>query len=411
MEVSVYDRMCWPAGELERALRLGSHRRELAAFLGHAEYALLRSLAGAASARHGRRASGPRVYILPGIMGSRLGMPRGPGQPMDLLWVDPADIVSGRLRELRWGAQPRLQSLGAIDYSYLPLKLRLQALGYDVSVHDYDWRQDLRLLGTALASRLRTDGGRPLALVGHSMGGLLARVALAELARDPAAARVIRVVCLGTPHGGSLAAVHALRASYPVVLRLAAIDGRYDARHLSRSVFASFMSLYQLLPHGSDRLDLFDAHAWPADGAGPRRALLATARGFAAALAPVDERFAGIVGTGQRTVTGIERRGGQFHYEISAAGDGTVPVRSAALPGARNYYRAASTASFRAASGWPGLLPICCAPGARVGSSGAGAPAVRAARRSAMPECGAVSPPASTGRGSAPPGVGAISPA
>ena len=32
-EISVYDRMCWPEAELERALAGGAHRRELAAYL------------------------------------------------------------------------------------------------------------------------------------------------------------------------------------------------------------------------------------------------------------------------------------------------------------------------------------------------------------------------------------------
>ena len=44
-----------------------------------------------------------------------------------------------------------------------------------------------------------------------------------------------------------------------------------------------------------------------------------------------------IVGTGQRTVTGIERRGAQFRYEVSAAGDGTVATAAAGLAGAAHY--------------------------------------------------------------------------
>jgi hypothetical protein len=160
----------------------------------------------------------------------------------------------------------------------------------------------------------------------------------AHCAGDPTAERITRVIGLGTPHGGSIAAVQALRATYPVVCRLAAIDGRHDAEGLSREVFGTFMSVYQLLPADSGGLDLFDPRSWPQRGAGPDAALLAAARGFGAQLAPADARFASIIGTGQRTVTGIERRGGQFHYEISAAGDGTVSALCATLPGAHNYY-------------------------------------------------------------------------
>ena len=335
-EISVYDRMCWPAGELERALANGTHRRELAAYLGTGEYELLRALARA-SKRARRKASLPLVYLLPGIMGSQLGHWHPVGQAADLLWLDPSDIVRGRLTELRWGADTALEPLGAIVYSYLALKLRLQAAGFAVVIHDYDWRQDLRLLGAQLAARLHSHTRGPLALVGHSMGGLLARAALTHCTPDATGARITHVMGLGTPHGGSLAAVQALRGTYPVVCRLAAIDTKHGAEDLSREVFGTFMSVYQLLPAASGRLDLFNPRSWPR-GAGPEVALLAAARGFAAQLAPADARFFSIIGTGQRTVTGMERRGGQFHYEISAAGDGTVAAVHATLPGARNYY-------------------------------------------------------------------------
>jgi hypothetical protein len=337
-EISVYDRMCWPEGRLEAALRTGAHRRELAAYLGPGEYALLRSLSRA-GARVRPRSSLPKVYLLPGIMGSQLGSRRGHGLPPDLLWLDPTDITRGRLSELRWGGHPRLEPLGGVSYSYLALKLRLQARGFAVVVYDYDWRADLRQLGAALAGRLAADDSAQLALVGHSMGGLLARTALAHCAADPATAeRIVRVIGLGTPHGGSMAAVQALRATYPVVFRLAAIDRRHDARHLSRQVFGTFMSLYQLLPAQAGGLDLFDPHDWPRRGVRPHTAQLAAARGWHAQLAPADERFASIIGTGQRTVTDLERRGGQFRYQVSTAGDGTVATLRATLPGARNYY-------------------------------------------------------------------------
>jgi hypothetical protein len=335
--ISVYDRMCWPAGALESALRDGSHRRELAAYLGQAEYTLLRSLAHAA-ARARRSASPLKVYLLPGIMGSQLGIRRARGAPPDLLWLDPSDIMRGRLRELRRGANPRLEPLGGIEYSYLALKLRLEAAGFDVTLYDYDWRENLELVGAALARRLRAERGRRLALVGHSMGGLLARVALARVVRERTDARIVRVIGLGTPHGGSIGAVQAVRATYPVVFRLAAVDPRHDAQQLSADVFGTFPSIYQLMPANVQGLDLFDPRAWPHRGAQPHAAPLAAARGFGAQLAPADARFISIIGTGQRTVTGIERRGGQFHYEVSAAGDGTVAVPRATLPGARNYY-------------------------------------------------------------------------
>ena len=76
---------------------------------------------------------------------------------------------------------------------------------------------------------------------------------------------------------------------------------------------------------------------WPRRGPRPGAVLLAAARRFLAALPAADERFVSIVGTGQRTVTGIERRKDQFRYEMSAAGDGTVATAAATLAGAEHY--------------------------------------------------------------------------
>jgi pimeloyl-ACP methyl ester carboxylesterase len=355
-EISVYDRMCWPEAELERALAGGAHRRELAAYLGGYEYSILAALARQGVAAQRRRSPGRsalKIYLLPGILGSQLGRPRGGGEPPDLLWIDPSDIVQGRLTELRLppaGAaapsvqagralrSPRLppvQPLGAIVYSYLALKLRLAAAGFDVVLYDYDWRGDMLAAGRALAQRLAAEEAAELALIGHSMGALLARAALAHYGAGTA--RITRLIGMGAPHGGSIAAVQALRATYPIVGRLAAMDRVHDAQALTRLAFRGFMSLYQLLPAASGTLDLFDPQSWPRTGARPHAVLLRAARGFGRHLAAPDQRFISIVGTGQRTVTGIERRGAQFRYQVSSAGDGTVACACATLPGVRSY--------------------------------------------------------------------------
>ena len=135
--------------------------------------------------------------------------------------------------------------------------------------------------------------------------------------------------------------MQALRASYPIVGRLAAIDRIHDADSLTRDAFRGFTSLYQLLPvtisAAGAMPDLFDPRAWPQTGARPDPRLLRAARHFGSQLAPPDARFVSVVGTGQRTVTGIERRGQQFRYQISSAGDGTVACARAMLPGVPSY--------------------------------------------------------------------------
>ncbi|HEX4376094.1 MAG TPA: hypothetical protein VHZ99_02970 [Steroidobacteraceae bacterium] len=343
---TVYDRMCWPTGLLEHALATGAHQRELHAYLGDDEYALLTRLA--------RRAAGvtaspdaPSVYLLPGILGSQLGTPHAPPTPPDLLWLDPDDIVNGRLVELRPRSEGKadagLQPLGVVVHNYLPLRLRLAAAGLRAVLFDYDWRQDLLVPARTLAAKLDQDPAAHIVLVGHSMGGLLARAAL-PLCAQGTQARIRLVIGVGTPHGGSMAAVQALRATYPVILRLAAMDRLHDARTLTTDAFRHFHSLYQMLPaalpeapDSGSRIDLFQTAAWPADGVVPDPQLLRLAQSFHARLAGADRRFVAIVGTGKRTVTGIGRDEHGFRYEVSSAGDGTVAISRAKLAGARIY--------------------------------------------------------------------------
>jgi len=336
--------MCWPEGELERSLAGGAHRRELAAWFGESAYRRLASLARQAAEalqrpalpRRSARAL-PVVYVIPGLLGSQLGWEGRSGQSRDLLWLDADDLCNGRLLSLRWrSGGGTLRPLGAIPQTYLALKLRLAAAGYRVVVYDYDWRADIGLIAVQLAHRLQREEGVRLALIGHSMGGLVARAALARCA-SATARRIERLIGLGTPHGGSIGAVQALRGTYPALLRLAALDQRHDARALSERVFASFASIYQLLPCPLDTLDLSDPGSWPRSGPQPQRRLLASAQGFQATLPPADARFINIIGAGRRTVTDLSVRNDQFSYQISDAGDGTVPVERARLPGARDY--------------------------------------------------------------------------
>jgi hypothetical protein len=333
-EISIYDRMWHSDAELCAFLAQGRARRELTAAFGVPEYALLAALARKAAVAPRRHAES--VYLLPGIMGSQLGMARAAGAPADLLWLDPQDIIAGTLTRLRLPDAAGLGPLGAIPYSYLALQLRLRAAGFAVTVHDYDWRQDLEELASAFAARLRADPAPAIFLVAHSMGGLIARRAL----QASEFARVRRLVTLGTPHGGSFGAAQAIRGTYPVVRRLAALDRLHDAEFLAARVFSTFPSLHQMLPPPGPglSLDLFDADNWPQSGPRPDPRLLAAGRTFAARLPASEPRCIAICGTQQRTVTSMRLAADDFLYQVSDAGDGTVPLASAQLAGSDNYY-------------------------------------------------------------------------
>jgi len=331
--VTPYDRFAWSDTQIEEWLISGEHRDELGAYFGIGEYRALAYLARRAQRAKPRR-DALKVVIVPGIMGSQLGLRRTPPLPDDIVWLDPLDILQGRLAVLRVGAGAPVVALGAVLYSHLRLKLALRARGFAAEFHDYDWRLSIAELGRALAARLAHTG--PTAVVAHSMGGLVARAALAQ----PGTAAVRRLVLLGTPNSGSFAVVQALRGTYAVVRKVARLAAQPSAEALAGEVFSSFPSLYDMLPTPelSGRIDLRDAAAWPRSGPQPRAELLEEARALRNLLAPADARCAAIVGVGEETVTAVARRRDEFVYTLTRHGDGTVPAASAALPGATCAY-------------------------------------------------------------------------
>jgi pimeloyl-ACP methyl ester carboxylesterase len=333
--VTPYDRFAWSDGDVEHLLATGAHDRELIAYFGASEYRELARLA-----RQAQRATpadpGLRVFVVPGIMGSQLGVLRKPPLPNDILWLDPIDIQVGRLAQLRLPGRAAIVSLGAVLYFYLKLKLHLRAAGFAVTFHDYDWRLGVDELGRSFAERLRAEPAGRLAIVAHSMGGLVSRAAL----NGPGLEKVERVVLLGTPNLGSFAPLQALRGTYAVVRKIARLVGNGSAESLAGEIFNTFPSLYHMLPVPgcSGELDLLESTQWPASGPQPQPHLLRSAREIRNALSQPDGRFAAIVGVGQETVTGAAVRNGEFVYTITRHGDGTVPAVSAALDGGVTHY-------------------------------------------------------------------------
>lgn len=331
--VTPYDRMALSEAALVAALAAPARNEALEEYFGAKLYADLVKLSRASQRRPA--SSGRRVYLLPGIMGSQLGFVRGGQRPDDIVWLDPIDINFGRLTELRFPGSARITALGAMSYTYLKLTLSLRKAGFDTVLVEYDWRRDVASLGQALAARIAADGFENVAIVGHSMGGLVARAALTQAAGF----QVSQVVMLGTPNSGSVAAVQALRGTYSVVRKLAMLDLKHDADFLAGEVFSSFPGIHELLP-AADRagVDLFDPAAWPAQGPRPHAELLRAAAGLSQRLAPADKRFHLVVGCNRLTATRVASRNGDFEYEYSLRGDGTVPVDLARLDGARHRY-------------------------------------------------------------------------
>jgi pimeloyl-ACP methyl ester carboxylesterase len=312
-------------------LRSGAHAQLLSAFFGELEYRELSQLAKLAVTR--KQTRGTPVFILPGIMGSRLAMKRG--RKLDLYWLHPAAIAEGHLMELALPGSPALRPIGVMLPGYLKMKLMLDIAGFRPVLHAFDWRADIEHNARALMRTVDRSGARKVMVVAHSMGGLVARVAL----RYDKQRRLAKIVQLGAPNAGSFAPVQALRAVYPTVRKIAALDKRHSAEELARRVFLTLPGLYQLLPsaRATGDMDLFDAANWPADLPADAR-LLAHARKVRERMPDADKRCFVIAGVEQETITSATRNGQTFTYEVCRAGDGTVPLSRALWEGARTWY-------------------------------------------------------------------------
>ncbi|MCD4811202.1 hypothetical protein K8R14_01140 [bacterium] len=244
---------------VEQDLIIGENRDLLEAYFGEEAYEDLRAMA--LRAQTARTRGGPRVLILPGIMGSKLGTKGFIFD--DTIWIDPVDFARGRLSELSLdGGSADIQALGVLLFAYLKLKLRLKLAGFDADFHPYDWRQDIRNLGQYLIKRIRDETGdgagrKSLYLVAHSMGGLVARAGfqlLTDSDEEDDTDRVQRLIMLGTPNNGSFSPVQALSGTHPLVKKVAAIGYPQLPR---RSCQRGVQHLHRPLPNAACKVCVF----------------------------------------------------------------------------------------------------------------------------------------------------------
>jgi pimeloyl-ACP methyl ester carboxylesterase len=252
----------------------------------------------------------PGTVVVPGILGSQLLRPDGSeawlnlgnalgyhdiGLPLSLPLAESRDDLKpgpllGTDRIL-----PRM--FGFTEYADLVelledggfLRGRRENHTPDYHIFSYDWRRDLVEAARALHDSLealaeaRGDSRARFNVIGHSMGGLVARYYLRYGTAEPTedapvtwagAHRIENLVLVAVPNGGS---VH----SFEAVLNGNRVGFSYTT--LSAPVIARMPAIYQLLPPaGTNPLvdargetvaaDLHDPATWERFGWGPYRA-------------------------------------------------------------------------------------------------------------------------------------------
>lgn len=246
----------------------------------------------------------------------------------------------------------RVDSLRPIPIVYDLLRLDLQLRGHSVQFAPYDWRKDLDIAAKRLAGQIRARLGqqpRPLALVAHSQGALVARRALHLLGAETARRLVSQLVLLGPANFGTMAAAMAITGSVRFIESLR--DLHVELPPDMGNILRSFTGLYQLLPWKPgtitpdfDPAPLKDAKFW--NGVCDEQRLK---RHFGWG-ADIDTEFfndrtAIILGDRPGLTAGGVKfdENGLVPDGSIVAGDGTIPDRCAQLPRV-TAYRAAGVA-------------------------------------------------------------------
>lgn len=345
-------------GEIAERLASGADAAAAARLFGASETAELIAAAPEAPARRSSQARSA-VVLIPGIMGSQLASVRG---LTTLLWLNPLLLLRGQAAYLQLddaGEADRHPAIHAVATAldklcYLKPALVLRR-EVDLYEFPYDWRRSITHNAGVLArglERWAAGTDRRFTLLGHSMGGLVAR---AYLARHPRAAerRLERVISLGTPYFGTAEAVRNLAVGNTLL----EIAERLNPANRAGEVVLSMPSVYQLLPAPPDLLppltgpvvnwDVYSRAAWRL--AGLSTGHLRAGAGFHQALAKADPQVAAvqIAGCNIETIVRVERKFTEKEEPVYStisrdsgeeSGDGPVPLWSAVHPKIYTYY-------------------------------------------------------------------------
>jgi hypothetical protein len=333
----------------------------LAALKGDdSKFELLEGPSRAAISRGGKKPKrnddAPIVFLLPGIMGSHIQT------GSNRIWFEPFSMWSGEMAKLKVDARGVTPD-GWMDRSYESLA-RYLADSHEVRPFAYDWRLSITAAAQRFGEELdraMTDAearGKSLRIVAHSMGGLVARLALKDRWDAFKAIPGSRLLQLGTPNRGShsIAAVLLARDDF-----IQTIERWFDWKHDMREfleIVRDFPGVLELLPwpkgngRANDGVDYFDAALWKAwydqdsdpkkraSWAPPQKAALDAARAAIAALleAKLDlERTLYVAGRGP-TPVGVRIVGGRVEIGWSDEGDGRVPWETGIPDGVRVWY-------------------------------------------------------------------------
>ncbi|WP_247237713.1 alpha/beta fold hydrolase [Telluribacter sp. SYSU D00476] len=292
----------------------------------------------------------PEILFLHGITGSHLS---NSGGLTSRVWLNPLSFLVGNVAEKLTLAndgftdnQPGSHLLADehIRYVYDRAARTWRQQGFVVHPFAFDWRKSITHSADRLHLyienlQLERNLRRPLVIVAHSMGGLVA--ALYAQRHTNWRDRIGQVFLLGSPIRGSYAPIETVLGTYPFVRKLALVsrnDNITDLRQMARTM----PGLLDMLPDPElfpDASIVYKQAFWP-DQIVPLQNWLVQSQYLKNLLreSPLLTRATGIVSLAHGTVGSLlSQNGGVIAGPANVVGDGTVPGKSAVLPGRDNY--------------------------------------------------------------------------
>lgn len=191
----------------------------------------------------------PIVVLLPGIMGSNLT------QKDKEIWLHYGRILTGGLVNLGYSNVNKIVADSVVKTSYYKLYKYLSAK-YDVVVYPFDWRKPLPECASEFNVKIKSllKIGQPIKIIGHSMGGLLARDFILNhdnTWQDLKASKGFRMLFLGSPLGGSFRIPSVLFGEDAIIQKLSKLDLFHTKEGLLK-MFSQFPGILSLLPLSTD---------------------------------------------------------------------------------------------------------------------------------------------------------------
>ena len=303
-----------------------------------------------------RRDGAAIVFLLPGIMGSHIQVGG------NRIWFDPISMCGGGMKRVKVNAR-EVSADGWMDRNYERLA-RYLAQTHEVRPFAYDWRKSLTEAATGFAHELdlamkdARGRGTTVRIVAHSMGGLVARLALKDRWEQFKSLPGSRLLQLGTPNRGShsIAAVLLGRDDFVQL-----IEHWFDWKHDMKAFLAivrDFPGVLELLPWGEqagpadDGRDYFSPDTWTqffAEDQDPKRdaswvtpeatALQAAQKTIAAVRAAgLDPECTLYVAGQASTPVAVRVERGTVEIGWSEEGDGRVPWKTGIPAGIPVWY-------------------------------------------------------------------------